>query len=320
MNSATGWNRGLAGVAAIVWTVSVVGGMPLRVSGIYPHLAAFNQPEPGVQDPTHGEAGTGAIVPWAGRLWFITYPQHKTTGSNDKLYEVAPDLTLTIRPESVGGTHANRMIHRESNQLIIGPYFIDADRNVRVVDLQQLRGRMTAVMRHLTDLWISLWLRIAQEIQIDRIHIWEDMSGRQGSLVSPKMVEEFMMPCYDRIGAVGRENGVRVVSVDTDGDVSELVPIFMRHGVNLIYPFEVQAGNDILEYRRKYPDLGILGGLDKRALAKDHAAIDREIDKAREMVKHGRYIPCFDHLIPPDVPWENYKYAAEQMRDVCFKA
>jgi hypothetical protein len=123
----------------------------LCISGIYPHLSTFNQPEPGKKDPTHGEAGIGAIAPWAGRLWYLTYPQHKTTGSNDKLYEVDEQMNLTIRPESVGGTHASRMIHRESNQLLLGPYFIDADRNVRAADLQKLRGRMTAVMRHLTD-------------------------------------------------------------------------------------------------------------------------------------------------------------------------
>ncbi|MGD8238978.1 MAG: hypothetical protein PVH68_10530 [Armatimonadota bacterium] len=123
----------------------------LCISGIYPHLTAHNQPEPGKKDMTHGEAGIGAIVPWAGRLWYITYPQHKTTGSNDKLYEVDEQLNLTVRPESVGGTHASRMVHRESNQLIIGPYFIDAERNVRATDLQELRGRMTAAMRHLTD-------------------------------------------------------------------------------------------------------------------------------------------------------------------------
>ncbi len=123
----------------------------LQISGIYPHLATFNQPADLADRPHHGECATGAIVPWAGRLWYITYPQHKTTGSNDKLYEVDPGMNLTIRPESVGGTHACRMIHRESSQLIIGPYFIDAQRTVRSCDLKKLRGRMTAVMRHLTD-------------------------------------------------------------------------------------------------------------------------------------------------------------------------
>jgi uroporphyrinogen decarboxylase len=174
------------------------------------------------------------------------------------------------------------------------------------------------MMNHLTTLWISIWRRFAAEVRIDRIHIWEDMSGRQGSLISPGMVNEFMMPCYDRIAAFAKEAGVRVISVDTDGDCHELVPIFMEHGVNMVYPFEVQAGNDILKYRREYPRLGILGGLDKRALAVGKAAIDREVDKAREMLKSGRYVPCYDHLIPPDVSWEMFKYSTKRLREVCF--
>ncbi len=149
----------IAIVAAVVAGVLMAAGMVraaegkgghLRISGIYPHMAAFNQPESG-PDSSHGEAGTGAIAPWAGKLWFLTYPQHKTTGSNDKLYEVSPDFSVTVRPESVGGTHAGRMIHRESKQLILGPYFIDEKGRVRAADLHKLRGRMTAVMRHLTD-------------------------------------------------------------------------------------------------------------------------------------------------------------------------
>jgi len=174
------------------------------------------------------------------------------------------------------------------------------------------------IMNHITTVWLAVYERIAAKTQIDHIHIWEDMSGRQGSLLSPKMVEEFMMPCYDRISASAKRAGVRVMSVDTDGDCSELVPIFMKHGVNLIFPFEVQAGNDIREYRRKYPELGIMGGLDKRALAGTKEDIEPEIQKVRDMVKYGRYIPCFDHHIPPDVPWENFKYAALRIKDICY--
>jgi len=116
---------------------------PLCISGIYPHLAAFS---------ANGECGIGAVAPWAGKLWFITYPPHHTTGGPDKLYEIDEALRLRIRPESVGGTHAGRMVHRESSQLIIGPYFIDAKGNVRAADVKKkLTGRMTAVMRHLAD-------------------------------------------------------------------------------------------------------------------------------------------------------------------------
>jgi hypothetical protein len=121
---------------------------PLQVSGIYPHLAVFNDTGK-VQD---NECGIGAVVPWAGRLWLITYPPHRRTGSADKLYEIDGRMQMTIRPESVGGTHAGRMIHWESQQLIIGPYFIDANGAVRAVDqTKNFPARITAVARHLTD-------------------------------------------------------------------------------------------------------------------------------------------------------------------------
>ena len=114
----------------------------LQISGIYPHLAVFSR---------SGECGIGAVVPWAGKLWMITYPPHEPRGGRDKLYAIDPQMNVEIRPESVGGTHACRMIHRESNQLIIGPYFIDAQGRVRAADVHKLVGRLTAVARHLTD-------------------------------------------------------------------------------------------------------------------------------------------------------------------------
>ena len=111
-------------------------------SGIYPSLANYNN---------EGECGTGAVVPWANRLWIISYGPHLPFGSSDKLYEITPELQKITRPESIGGTPANRMIHKESNQLFIGPYAIDANRNVRVMQYKDMPGRHTGNARHLTD-------------------------------------------------------------------------------------------------------------------------------------------------------------------------
>lgn len=129
-------------IAFIAVVPCVSSSMPLEVSGIYPSLATFNN---------EGECGTGAVVPWADRLWVISYGPHLPYGSSDKLYEITPDLRQIIRPESIGGTPADRMIHRESQQLIIGPYLIDTNRHVRVIPWQKMPGRLTAVARHLTD-------------------------------------------------------------------------------------------------------------------------------------------------------------------------
>lgn len=113
-----------------------------QVSGVYPHLVMFN---------SQGECGTGAVVPWAGRLWVVTYSPHQPGGSDDKLYEIDEQLNQVIRPESIGGTPANRMTHRESKQLFIGPHAIDDQRRVRTIPYEQMYGRPTGNARHLTD-------------------------------------------------------------------------------------------------------------------------------------------------------------------------
>lgn len=129
-------------VAFVCGSVALCAESPRCISGIYPALAMYNN---------EGECGTGAVVPWQDRLWVITYAPHAPNGSSDKLYEITSDFKQTVREESVGGTPANRMIHRESGQLLIGPYLIDTKRNVRVIPPSRMFGRLTANMRHLTD-------------------------------------------------------------------------------------------------------------------------------------------------------------------------
>ena len=119
-----------------------VADQPGQFSGVYPHLAYYNH---------EAECGTGAVVVWADRLWVITYGPHLPLGSSDKLYEITPELRPITRDESIGGTPANRMIHAESNQLFIGPYVIDAERNVRTIPYHNMIGRYTGNARHLTN-------------------------------------------------------------------------------------------------------------------------------------------------------------------------
>ncbi|MBN9383549.1 MAG: hypothetical protein J0H74_22515 [Chitinophagaceae bacterium] len=128
----------------------------LQVSGVYPHLATFNEGGSnkcviGGKSGDGGEDGIGAVVPWAGKLWLITYSPHCPNGSADKLYSIDSNLNLIIHKESVGGTPANRLIHKESMQLLIGPYLIDTNAGIRVIPPSVMPGRLTATARHLTD-------------------------------------------------------------------------------------------------------------------------------------------------------------------------
>jgi hypothetical protein len=100
--------------------------------------------------PVRTECGVGALMPWADALWAITYNSHKPgTGSGLGLYRISPDL----KSEQVhvhDGTHANRLVHRESNQVFIGPYAIDQKGHFRFIE-EFKHHRLTATTRHLTD-------------------------------------------------------------------------------------------------------------------------------------------------------------------------
>ena len=176
------------------------------------------------------------------------------------------------------------------------------------------------MMDHLTTLFLHVFERVVDEgIRVDVIHIWEDMSGRQGSLISPAHFRQFMTPNYSRIKAFADRHSIPLISVDTDGNPDLIVPPMMEGGVNYLWPMEVAAGTDVNHFRAKYPDLALMGGFDKRAAAAGLAAIDAEIERIRPAVATGRYIPDFDHLIPSDVSWKNFVYYAEAMKRLVAK-
>ena len=124
-----------------------------KIAGIYPHLTTYSQSRKDGRffKPGHEECGIGAVVPWADKLWMITYAPHKPRGSDHKLYSIDQNLTMTVHPESVGGTPAGRMIHHESEQLFLGHYVIDKTGKIRVISPQKMPARVTAIMRHLKD-------------------------------------------------------------------------------------------------------------------------------------------------------------------------
>jgi hypothetical protein len=124
------------------------------INGVFPHLTVYSQSRvDGVFNRgDSSECGIGAIVPWAGKLWMVTYAPHMPHGSDHKLYSIdAQTMKMTIHKESVGGTPAGRMIHKESNQLFIGHHVIDDKGGVRTIQPKDMPGRVTAWARHLKD-------------------------------------------------------------------------------------------------------------------------------------------------------------------------
>lgn len=164
----------------------------------------------------------------------------------------------------------------------------------------------------LTDYFINLISIAVKEIKFDFIVIHEDMSYKNGPLMSPSLFMKFFQSHYKKVVSFLKSSGVELVIVDTDGNFEVLIPLFLEAGIDGFFPMEVAAGMDPVSVRKKYgKSFSMIGGVDKRELAKDKISIKSEIDKLVPVIAEGGYIPCVDHMIPPDVSLQNFLYYLE---------
>jgi hypothetical protein len=146
-------------------------------------------------------------------------------------------------------------------------------------------------------------------VEFDYVFINEDLSMKNGPLLSPKTYQEFIFPHMKRLVAFFKEHGVRWVIVDTDGNCELIIPHLLDAGVDAIWPLERASDMDPLAIRRKFGRaLRLWGGVDKRELAKGPDAIDAHLRTLQPLVADGGFIPTVDHLVPPDVSLANFEH------------
>jgi hypothetical protein len=174
------------------------------------------------------------------------------------------------------------------------------------------------MMEHVMFLEIEIIKRVIKNVKIDEADFWEDMAYKSGSFISPEMVKKYMVPRYKKITGLLRSKGIDIIWVDCDGNIEQLIPLWLESGVNYVWPLEQAAGNDAVALRKKYGNDLIMGGaIDKRELAKGKEAIKKEVmSKVPFLLKKGGYFPSVDHLVPPDIPFENYCYYINLLREI----
>ncbi len=98
-----------------------------------------------------------------------------------------------------------------------------------------------------------------------------------------------------------------MVIVDTDGDVTKLVPWLLREGIHGVLPLERQAGVDGMALRRLNKEVRMVGHFDKMVMTKGEAAIRTEFERLLPLMRSGGFIPSVDHQTPPGVSLEQYR-------------
>jgi len=173
--------------------------------------------------------------------------------------------------------------------------------------------------------WFELADRIIAEHQkyltLDELYFGEDICYNCGPLISPDMMREFLLPYYgqllDNIRARQIDKSRHLFfQIDTDGFCNPVIEVYKEVGMDHMSPFEVASGCDVVEIGKKYPDLRMRGGIDKRVLAQGKEAIDRMVDRIMpQMKRRGGYIPTCDHGVPEEVDFDDYMHYRHRMQE-----
>ena len=165
------------------------------------------------------------------------------------------------------------------------------------------------MVAHLTQLKLTYLPPILRKIEFDFASGWEDICFNSGPLLSPKVFQDIIMPHMKPVMTMLRQHGIDIIFTDTDGNIRDLIPLWLDVGLNCMFPFEIKPGNDVVAYRKTYGKaLLIMGGFDKLTLFESKETVLAEFRKLEPVLEEGGFIPHIDHRCPDGVSFEMYRY------------
>lgn len=175
------------------------------------------------------------------------------------------------------------------------------------------------ILDDLAQFQICQMEKVFAEAVPEFVMISEDMSYNLGPMLSEEMFDEFLAPYYRKVVPWVHSHGSKVI-LDSDGDVTMMVPWLRRMGIDGILPLEHQAGVDLVKMKQTWPDFILMGGFDKMVMKHGEEAMRAEFERILPAMKAGGYLPGVDHQTPPDVSLENYRIYVRLLNEYARKA
>jgi uroporphyrinogen decarboxylase len=173
------------------------------------------------------------------------------------------------------------------------------------------------MMEFFADLIIETSKPALAATNVEYFCLNEDLSMKSGPLLSPATFRKFILPHLKRLVAFMKSNGVRWFALDTDGDPTPLIPLFMEAGVDILWPIERASEVSPMVWRKRFgKDLLLWGGVDKRVVARGQAETRAHLLEMAPLIEEGGFIPTIDHTVPPDISWDNFRYYMDAKRDL----
>jgi uroporphyrinogen decarboxylase len=168
---------------------------------------------------------------------------------------------------------------------------------------------MHEMMEFFADFIIETSRPVLEKISVDYFTLNEDLSMKSGPLIGPATYRKFVLPHLKRMVEFFKSHGTRYFAIDTDGDPTALIPLFMEAGVDALWPIERASDVSPQQIRKTFGrELRLWGGVDKRELARGKEAIKAHLKEFIPLIEEGGFIPTVDHTVPPDISWDNFRY------------
>lgn len=176
------------------------------------------------------------------------------------------------------------------------------------------------INEYILQVYTTKVIKVVDLLQPDVVYLMEDLSGKNGPMISGENFDEFVGAYYKRLIPMLKAHGVNHVFVDTDGDFTIMIPHFLDAGVDGFLPMDVNAGMDIVKVRAQFPGLKFIGGFNKLKIAEGKEAIDREFDRILPVIRGGGYIVGSDHQVAPSTSLQDYQYYIQKLKEVMEQA
>jgi uroporphyrinogen decarboxylase len=151
---------------------------------------------------------------------------------------------------------------------------------------------------------------MATGIEPDGLWVYGDMAFNHSTVCSPQTYRELIWPEHQRLAQWAHRRGMKCI-YHTDGNVQDVIDLYIDAGIDCLQPLEAKAGMDI---RALYPRFGdrmaFFGNIDAVIMStNDRDQIETEIRSKLDagMVTRG-YAYHSDHSVPPGVSWPTYQF------------
>jgi uroporphyrinogen decarboxylase len=145
-------------------------------------------------------------------------------------------------------------------------------------------------------------MEIAQhymKIGIEFASLGDDLGTQLGSLLGPKVVNEFLVPEYKRLFNFYKERNV-LIGFHSCGNIESVIETFMMLGVDILNPIQATANNlDEIRARTK-GRMSLQGGVSSATIM--DGPVDRIVEEVKKRMKQlgqdGGYFCCPDQGMP----------------------